>query len=304
MDMQHMIWIFFAIAAHFFWALVNIGDKYIIGNRVRSPYVYLVWLNMVGVLSVTVVPFIDFFVPDAATLLWIAAAGALFFFGGFPYVKAVQIEEISRINIWWNLIPLFSLLFGWFFLGESFTLVHLVPFVFLLAGAFVASIHSERKIWTISPAFLLMVIACIAFTLYAVILRRMTQTTSFANVYVWLNIFMFFFALTPLLFKAFRRSFFEHTGRIDASLLGAVFGVSVFEHTGVFFNIWALSLGPVAYVYAMEGFQVIFVFLIATGVTLVAPRIFREALDRKNLLLKIAAMLLMIIGVVILSFQQ
>ena len=93
-----MFWIFPALASHFFWALVNIGDKYIVGNRVKNPYVYLMWLNMIGILALALIPFVDFYMPEPRLLLWIALAGALWFFGGCENVDAVEISRATARN--------------------------------------------------------------------------------------------------------------------------------------------------------------------------------------------------------------
>jgi len=72
---------------------------------------------------------------------------------------------------------------------------------------------------------------------------------------------------------------------------------------GIFFNQWALVLGSAALVYALEGFQVIFVFIIATLMSIFLPHIVKEKLDKRNMLLKLLALTIMIIGILILAWR-
>ncbi|MFH1187591.1 MAG: hypothetical protein V1688_01880, partial [bacterium] len=69
-----------------------------------------------------------------------------------------------------------------------------------------------------------------------------------------------------------------------------------------FFSTWALSLGIAALVFAMEGFQVIFVFSITALISFFNPKILKEDLSFKNTLLKLIALVCMVAGIAILAF--
>jgi len=111
-----MFWVVLAVSANLVWAFVSIGDKYIISKKMKDPYVYMVWFAIVGALmSSFILFFIDFSIPGLNTILWLALSSALYFYGGLPYIRALQIEGPTRINIWWNLVPVYSLIAGWLF---------------------------------------------------------------------------------------------------------------------------------------------------------------------------------------------
>ena len=114
-----MTWILVAISAHLFWAVVNIGDKYVVEKRIKNPYTYMIWLAWLGLATVILIPFINFVVPDGRIFWWLALGSALHFYCALPYARALQIEEISRINVWWLMIPVFSFFIGWAALGEN-----------------------------------------------------------------------------------------------------------------------------------------------------------------------------------------
>ncbi|MFH1292474.1 MAG: DMT family transporter [bacterium] len=298
-----MFWIILAISSHFFWALGNIGDKYIVGHRVKNPFVYLVWFTFTGIFVLLVIPFINFDIPPTNILLLLILAGAVYFFGGLPYIKAMQIEEPTRVNVWWNLIPLFSLFIGWVFLGEVFNQIQIFAFILLVTGAFIASIHARGKKIIFSKAVWYMMIACLSFTLYATIFRYCMRYISFTNGFVLTHLIMFGFSFILFFWKKFRSDFVYEIKHANINLLILVLVMASLAHFGAFLNQWALSLGPVALVFAMEGFQVIFVFAIATLLSLFLPGIVKEELDKKNILLKLTALSLMIIGILILAFN-
>ncbi|PIT87529.1 MAG: hypothetical protein COU31_02525 [Candidatus Magasanikbacteria bacterium CG10_big_fil_rev_8_21_14_0_10_40_10] len=298
-----MLWIFLSILAHFLWAWVNIGDKYIVGHRIKNPYVYLSWMTMAGIMAVVLIPFIDFYVPPFKILFGLIGAGCLYFFGGLPYIKAMQMEEPTRINVWWNLIPVFSLLIGWTFLNESFTIGQIIAFVFLLSGAIIASIHSRGKSFVFSRAIWYMAVSSLAFAAYGVLFHYLMKYISFEIAFVWVHLVMFVCAASLLLSKNFRRDFVVEFKQGNRNLAGLVIGVSLIDRLGIFFNQWALVLGSAALVYALEGFQVIFVFIIATLMSIFLPHIVKEKLDKRNMLLKLLALTIMIIGILILAWR-
>ena len=90
---------------------------------------------------------------------------------------------------------------------------------------------------------------------------------------------------------------------LSIKIVAAIILVNILSKLGMLFNIKAISLGPVALVNSLEGSQMIMVFLITILLTIFAPKIIKEEIDRKNILLKLSAIAIMVVGVVILSFS-
>ncbi|MBU2542874.1 DMT family transporter [Patescibacteria group bacterium] len=296
-----MFWIVLAILAHFFWALVNVGDKYVITNKIKNPFVYMTWLFNLSFLLLILVPFIDFYILDWNLMLILAIGSGLYFYGGLPYIKAMQIEEATRINVLWSFIPLFTLILGFIFLGQELSVTQLVAFVILISGGILATIHFKKRTIVLSKAIWYMITACICYSIYAILFSFVLYQVSFVVAFIWLNLFAGFWSFTALLWPSLRRDYFSELKVLKPKLAGIVLGISILDHVGIFFNAWALSLGIVALVFAFEGFQVLFVFVMATMISIFAPKIFREEIDKKNIILKVIALILMIIGILILN---
>lgn len=297
-----MIWIPLAISAHFFWALVNLGDKYVVSKRVSNPYVYMVWLFLIGVLVAVFIPFVSFRAPNVQEFLLLLICSTLYFFGGFPYIKALTLEEPTRINVWWNLIPLYALSLEWLILHKKLSSVELLAFCVLIIGAILASIHIGKKA-KFSKAVWYMLVACGAYGLYAVLFGVLLQTMPFMLAFIWVNVFMALNAVTMFFSSRFRKEMKMEFAKLDRTTSGITFGVSIIDHAGILLNQWALSLAPASLVFAFEGTQVVFVFIIASLLSIFAPQLIKEEIDTKNILLKILAIGIMVIGTLILAVK-
>ena len=297
-----MMWLIPAILAGLLWSISSVGDKYLVSNKIQNPFAYLVLMGLLGVFTVILLPFVDLSGFNLLNGCLLAVASALYFFAGIPYLKAMQIEEVTRINIWWNLIPIFSFIIGFAGGLERFSLNQLIAFVFLVAGSFTASLHSGRfKKIRFSKAVSYMIIAVIAFAVYGQLLHYVAKSVSFVTIFVIINLSHFIFALIWfLIWKKLRKDIKSNLKKHGNILLLMVFAVVIFETAGAFFNQWALSLGPASLVFSTEGFQSLFVFIIAILLSIFYPKIIKEEIDRKNILLKISALVLMMCGIVFL----
>lgn len=291
------------MTANFFWSLVNIGDKYLVSKKISNPYVYLVVLTWAGAIGLILIPFIDFFVPELKLLLLIVIASAAYFFGSIFYFKSVKIEDISRINIWWNLIPIFTLIISWLVIDEKLSNNQLVAFVILITGAIVASIHFGKTKLSFSRAFPLMLMSTFVYAIYFVIIRYVSSEIPFLVIYVWNLITVI--ALTFFLFLSakFRRVFKKDFKQLSCGTKGKVFMIALMDESAVLVNMWALSLGPVALISVLGGLQSVYVFIIVVLISLFRPHIIKEELDKRNILLKLTALVIIICGVLMLNLM-
>jgi len=255
----------------------------------------------VGIIAVAIIPFIDFQIPNATQFLWILLAVAIEFSAMFPYIKAMQIEEVTRINIWWTLIPLFSLLIAYVTIGEGLSQNQAIAFVMLVFGTVLASVKFKRNLIKFSKAFWLMALSCLCFAVYATIIRHITQEIPFLDVFIWTHIIGLGLALMPFLFKKVREINSLELKDFNFKKAITIFSVVMTGLIGTWLNVWALSVGKVALVYAMEGFQSIFVFILTILFALFTTINLREELDKKTVILKIFAIIINLGGIVMLN---
>jgi drug/metabolite transporter (DMT)-like permease len=257
-----------------------------------------------GLVSLIIVPFVGFQLPPFNLLVLNSIAAFCFFIATYFYVKVVQLEEISRINLWWNITPICTFLIAWLVIGERLDPQQLFAFALLVSGAVVTSLHAIGKKIVISRALFLMLISCFFYACHDVIVRYISSYIPFSTIYIINAILFCVFSLFFFLSKQFRFEFKEQHILVGypVSLVAIIIIVALLSRAGIIANLKAISLGPVALVGATEGFQSLFVFIIAILLTLFFPKIIKEEIDKKNILFKIGALILMMSGVVVLSF--
>jgi len=296
-----MSWIIFAILANFFWALGNVADKYIVGNRVKNPYVYQVWLIFFSVIYIILIPFINFILPDWYTFGWLCMAAVFYFIGSLFYIKAMQLEEVTRINIWLNLVPIFSMCFAWLLLGELLSSYQFLAFGLFIIGSIVASFRIRQKYIVFSKGFYLIVIASICFALYGTVVSHLGGTINQVSIFIWLNILMIPISFLLFIHKVFRNDFLIATKKIKKNFIGLLFFILVLGDLALLCSIWALASGPVALVFAMQAWQIIFVFTLVCLFTMFKPKLLGEDISVKNMLIKFSSLILIICGIVFLN---
>jgi len=301
-----MTWIFYALGARFLWAWTNIGDKYLLTNKVKNPVVYLV----IGFLADAVlVPVWLWYgvVWYGWANFWLIILEAIFFFvATFFYILAMQREEVSRINLLWNLMPLHGLWLSWIFLGEVLQAKQLIALFILLIGSVLAGIHisKEKNKFKVSKSFWLMMIATLLYVSCDTVTRYLTN-----NGISPLQLAGYQMTVLPILagifflFKKFRFQFNAEKKNYNWKILLALLMIALFSRTGVLLNIKALSLGHISLINVLEGAQSMMVFVLAILLTFFAPKFIKEDWDKKNLLLKLVALVLMVVGIVVLNVK-
>jgi len=294
-----MTWVTLALLTYFLWACTNIGEKYLVANKISRPVAYLLLGFWTGSLAILVFPFLHFTWPDAKTAAFLFGAAVLYFAGAYLYVRTLQIEEISRINLWWNAMPLFSLLIAWLILEENLTIKQLAAFAIIMVGVILASIHVRGAKLTLSRGGLFMLVACFLFSAHDVIVRQVTRTVPYGDVFLTIAISLLLLSFLPLFDKRVRLQVAATFKEISWRTIFLLAGINVVIKLGILTHSWAISLGPVALVNALEGFQSVFVFVLAFLLSWMFPRVIKEETDRRNLILKIIALAMMIVGVIL-----
>jgi hypothetical protein len=118
---------------------------------------------------------------------------------------------------------------------------------------------------------------------------------------VWSRLGMFAIALSFLLFKPARDAIFstpKEAGKNNAILFYAVRLVGAIAG---FLQNYAIAIGSVILVNALQGFQFIFILVLTTALSAYYPKILKENITRRILVLKLMAILLITTGLVLLD---
>ncbi len=287
-------WLFFALLAPCLFGLANIFDKLL--TKRFSVVSLNVSAGLVSGLALLAIPFLDVNLP-LLTILIVLIAGAFWFLGGFPYFKAISIEEPSRVAPLWQLAVPMTLVLSVVFLDEQLPVRSYFAMALIFLGASLVSVKDIRKTLRITPAFWLMVIANALIAISLVMSKGLYQFGNFWHVQTFLIAGNFAAALVMFSFSRNTRSNIikEVKSSRGTRLL---FLVRMVTETSAYVTVnLALLLGPASLTVALDGLSGFFVFIAATAISVWRPSLFREALDRKTLLTKAAAIAMIIAGV-------
>jgi drug/metabolite transporter (DMT)-like permease len=291
-----MNWLVFVVIGHFFWASNAVISKVLITKYVNNIFVYAIFIGLVSFLPVLAVPFKPIALPDFSLLLIALITGMFYVYALIPYLKALSIEEVSRVMPIWRFTPLFVLILSILFLDEQLTDYELMAFFVLFLGGLLISIHKTKDTFKVSKAFYLMLLTCLLFAIYSILAKFVYHHLPFYDGFILIRIGSVFAALVLLSVSAYRSQFVKTFVQLPIQIKRVAFLYGIFNVLGhVFLNL-ALFMAPVSLVSASSGINSVLVLLIALLLSHKYPHILKEDFTKMVLLQKSVAIFLIIIG--------
>jgi len=298
-----MLWVFFGLSSMFLWAIANIFDK-----RLRSHYLHnsfaLTAAFGLGTFALTLILFSLKGVTSMPTYVAMAAigGGVLTTAGVLLYIKALSLEEASRVVPLFHLEPLIILVLAVIFLSEVLSLQKYIAFALILLGGFLISIRRLGSTFHISPAVGVIVVSSVLFAVAAVVLKYAYSNQNFWNVFILFGFGLSITQLSIFILKSARSAFIKTLQKSPRPFLALLTISVIFGYSGSMMFGKALATGPVTIISVFIGFQSLFVLLIATLLTLKHPTFIKETITPKIFVTKLFAIALMIGGLFLLQF--
>lgn len=301
-------YIIIAIIAYGLFALNGIIDKFLLSKAVRSPAVYAFFIGITGPFTFVLVPLT--FIPglnmgfeflSLQDLIIAIAGGASFVCALYYLYKATQETSVSRIlPIEGGLVPVFTLIFAYVILGERLLDTQLLAFVFLVVGAVIVSLSHDKSGWH-SKAFTNAVIAAVLFALSFVLTKYTFDQSNFISGLVWTRLGFFVVAISFLLDPQVRHGITNAPKQTTKGNKYLYLGARISGSLSGFLQNYAISLGSVTIVNAMQGTQYALLLIGTIFLSRYYPKILKEKITLNILLQKIFAILLISIGLVYLA---
>ena len=295
-----MTWIYLAIIPAIIWAVVNVVDKYLISKHIKEPLLYIFFTGIIGLVIVLVIPFIDFYVPALGVLIAAFVAGGIYIYAQIPYFRSLRFEEVSRVIALWQLVPIFTFFIAYFTIGEDFSWSETASFVLLILGGILVSLKFTERRFQWSKAFGLMLLSCMLFGVHYVLVKYILMQTNFWNGFLWLRLATAANSLLLLALPSSRKRIVQAYRELNLRIKTIFFSNEYLGFAGAIINGMAISLASPALVGALLAFQPALVFIFTIIVSLKFKNILEEKLDFKNLAVKIAGIVLVIGGLLIL----
>lgn len=287
-----MEWIILGILSALSFSMGNVFDKITVTKYFKSAKAYF---------YVSVFLFIIYLVFFLKTnlngipkniILLTLFAGFIHMFAMFFYVKSISIEDISKISIILQLIPVMILILASIFLGEKLNNMQILSFFLILLGSLIISFNKLEP----SKALPYILGVVLAISINNVMMKF---AYNYINTYqgLLLNAIGHFFF--PLLF------IFDKKGKIETIkeiknfkptklwiIIPSIFGLlgNLFSYSAYNTN------GPISLISLLGSFSPVFVFFITVSLSRFFPHILKENIEKKELFRKIIAIFIMFVG--------
>ena len=293
-----MTWVLLAIFAYFLLSLVDLIDKKILSSPSLNPLTYAFYTGLLGSLALFFWLFDFSFLSFGYTIIALLAGAAFFVATLFLYGAIIRGEVSRVISIVGGLSPILVFVFSVFFLGEKIHTSSFIALLMLVSGSVLLSFVSKGNKFEFGRYFfLLSFLAAFFFAASYGLTKAVFLKTTFLNGFVWMRIGALICCLFVFLEPKSRKIVSEGIKGFSQKLTTLFLfnkGISALAH--LILN-YAVKLGSVAIVSALQSVQYAFIFILTLGLSYFLPRVFYESLAPKRLITKMTGIFLVSLGV-------
>lgn len=320
------MWLFITIIGYFINGGVYVADKFILSRKMHSSITYAFFVGIWSIFNFVILIF-DPWMPNPAELVLDLIAGLVFLFTLIFWYKALHQSEATRVvPVVGALVPIFSGALSFIFLGESLSERQLLAFIVLIVGGILVSIK-HTKFYVLSlvmerfkvvfgdllgnihagyrPMQRLLVnstISAFFFAVYYVLIKYVYETQPFVGSFVWSRLGTFIGVLLILLVPVWRQNIYEYQkGQKTPGNLAFFFSVRLLAALAFIMLNWAISLGNVALVNALQGVQYVFLILMVLFLSAKYPQFLNEELGGGVIIQKSLGATLICVGLYMLA---
>ena len=309
------MWIFLAAGAYLLLAINGVADKFLLTKSVKHPVAYAFYVGITGPLTFLLSLFgllgtwlgwsflsteFSFQLLSPGNLVVAIIGGACFPLALYFSYKAIQQTSISRIlPIQGGLVPIFTLILAYFILAERLSPVQIAAFLFLVAGAVLIAFKKVHGHWH-ALAFGNAIIASLLFAISLTLQKYIFTNVNFASGLMWTRLGFFAASASFLISRKSRGYIFKAPKETTSGNKFVYLAARISGGAAWFLQNYAIKLGSVSLVNALQGTQYIFLLGIASVLSVKFPKILKEKIPLRIMVQKIAAIVLISTGLLIL----
>ncbi len=284
-----MTWITLALAAYLILAVVQLADKIFLDKFLTDSFVYAFVISILGGVAVLLAaPWLCVW-PG---WLWLALdllIGATFTGGLLLLFAALRRGDASRVlTIIGGAMPLFSAAMSYGF-GERLSRGQVAALLLLVIGVVVMAWEKAKPNVKKTHGLGLALAASLTLALFFVGTKQAYVYQPFASSFIWIRLGAGIGALFLLVSPALRRALQKNKKKLF-SLKGVWFLLAqLFGALGYCLQSYAINLGSVSLVNALQGVQYVFLLIFAAIGTLLYPKLLKEKLNWQAVVQKVAA---------------
>lgn len=305
-----MLWLFYALAAHIANGLVFVVDKSLLksGGSISNPARYAAYSGLVAGGAAALLPF-GYAAPNAFVIWWSLLAGVLWVTALWLFFIGLKFGEASRVvPVIGSAVPLFTFLFAAVFLGERLGAGEMAAVGLLVGGGALLSIQFKGTQGLPLRALMGAVLGGAAFAAHFALAKFIyDRFDPFLAGFAYVRLGTGAAALLLILWLWISggrvkqpASTTKKAKRRRTAVAAVFFGNKLLGTGALVLQNYAISLGSVTIVNALQGTQYAFVFLLAILISWRWPHLFREELHRVALMQKVSGILLVSLGLLFL----
>lgn len=311
-----MSWVTVAITAYLLLAVANLLDKFLVDNVLKNSKAYAFIACLFGLLVFIAAPWFLFW-PGWPLFFWNIINGVIFALALWLLFEALRRGEASRVLVLiGGLTPIFSLAFSVMFLKEQFSVNQWLGIGLILVGIFIiaflpvsrsylARVFNKMKfIQEIKKGGLLVAsLSALAYSLYFISTKQAYAFQPFTSAFIWNRLGAFILVLFFLIEEDSRRAIKAafHKSNPNKNKFLVVMN-QILGSLGFLLQNYAISLGSVVLVNALQGLQYAFLLIISTVLALLAPKLLKETFSWNIFLRKTLAVAVVAVGLYFIVF--
>lgn len=310
-----MNWLSLTIISYLMLAVVNLGDKFVVDKLLPSSKAYSFVVALFSAFVFVLAPwFLKW--PGLNLLLLNLISGALFVFAIWSMYEALKRGEASRVVVVvGGIIPMFSMLFSLIIFKEKYSMSQWFGFFCLLIGMFIIGFLLSRRKKTLEffkrlfsvftggynkKWIFLAITSSLLYSLFFITTKIAYNEQDFWSAFIWIRGGGLLVVLIFLLDRGSRVEIFKSFKKKNktSSKVGKGFVLinQALGSASFIMQNYAVFLGPVAIINALQGVQYAFLLILGIFFTIFFPKILKEDISRAVLIKKIIAILFVGLG--------
>ena len=298
-----MSWFFIAIVAPFLYALTNHIDKILISKYFKESGVGALLLFS-SLLSFIAMPFLFWADPNVFSLEplsigILSIGGILNILVLWCYFVALSDDEASITVIFYQLVPVFALILGYFVLGETITKMQFIAMAIIIIGTSIISfdVDADNKFTIRTQTIFLMSAASFFWALESVLFKLIALEENWIRSLFWEHLMLMLVGgLVFTFIKKYRNDFLQAIKDNSKPILALNVGNENLYMVGNIIFAYAYMLAPVALVLLTQSFQPLFVIIVGVFLTVFFPKITAEKITLRDMGQKLLAIMITGIG--------
>ncbi len=298
-----MEWFVFALIAPVVFAGVDIIDKYILTNHVTNPFSY----KLLSVLMEIPILFLLLaLTPVSFSFLWSMMSmlvGFIFSLSSILYLKAMGVEEASRVIALLFVSPIFVLPLAFIFLRETLGLSQYSGAVLLVLSAVLVSYRKtkRKKYSLVSPALGFLLALALISAGGDILLKHILSSYDYWQFLFWSLIGSLLGGFLIFCFPKTRQNFMNKFRTISKNVFFWMGISTCLGYIGMISYFVAVSLESISLVAAVPSIEPFFVLLLTVFLSSLTHGTLKEEVDKRTITLKISAFVLIIIGALLIA---